>query len=167
MGPVGPTGPEGLAGTPGAEGPQGPQGVSGVAPSRGPGTGLGAIRRAAEELNYQPNHVARSLAVRETKTIGLILTDIMNPTLTETADGTLQRVLHEVVDDIKSGQTFHEAVDGHGVEFLGDEHGPMCDCFANSTDFKPVAQCAQGGPMPVLPSVSQANQTDAKLHGAM
>ena len=43
------------------------------------------IRRAAEELNYQPNHVARSLAVRETKTIGLILTDIMNPTLTETA----------------------------------------------------------------------------------
>ena len=43
------------------------------------------IRRAATELNYQPNHVARSLVSRETKTIGLILTDIMNPTLTETA----------------------------------------------------------------------------------
>ena len=43
------------------------------------------IRRAAEELNYQPNHVARSLVSRETKTIGLILTDIMNPTLTRTA----------------------------------------------------------------------------------
>ena len=43
------------------------------------------IRRAAEELNYQPNHVARSLVSRETKTIGLVLTDIMNPTLTETA----------------------------------------------------------------------------------
>ena len=40
------------------------------------------IRRAAEELNYQPNHVARSLVSRETKTIGLVLTDIMNPTLT-------------------------------------------------------------------------------------
>ena len=43
------------------------------------------IRKAAEELNYQPNHVARSLVSRETKTIGLILTDIMNPTLTKTA----------------------------------------------------------------------------------
>lgn len=43
------------------------------------------IRRAADELNYQPNQIARSLVVRETKTIGLILTDIMNPTLTQTA----------------------------------------------------------------------------------
>lgn len=43
------------------------------------------IRRAAEDLNYQPNHVARSLVSRETKTIGLVLTDIMNPTLTQTA----------------------------------------------------------------------------------
>lgn len=43
------------------------------------------IRRAARELNYQPNLVARSLVSRETKTIGLILTDIMNPTLTRTA----------------------------------------------------------------------------------
>lgn len=44
-----------------------------------------AIRRVAEELHYQPNHVARSLVSRETKTIGLILTDILNPTLTRTA----------------------------------------------------------------------------------
>jgi LacI family transcriptional regulator len=43
------------------------------------------IRRAADELNYLPNHVAKSLVSRETKTIGLILTDIMNPTLTKTA----------------------------------------------------------------------------------
>ena len=43
------------------------------------------IRKAAAELNYQPNHVARSLVSRETKTIGLVLTDIMNPTLTRTA----------------------------------------------------------------------------------
>ncbi len=43
------------------------------------------IRRAAEELNYQPNQIARSLVSRETKTIGLILTDLMNPILTKTA----------------------------------------------------------------------------------
>lgn len=43
------------------------------------------IRDAAEALNYLPNHVAKSLVSRETKTIGLILTDITNPTLTRTA----------------------------------------------------------------------------------
>jgi len=43
------------------------------------------IRRAAEALNYQPNQIARSLVSRETKTIGLVLTDIMNPVLTQTA----------------------------------------------------------------------------------
>ena len=40
------------------------------------------ILAAARQLNYLPNHVAQSLVSRETKTIGLVLTDIMNPTLT-------------------------------------------------------------------------------------
>ncbi len=43
------------------------------------------IQRAADELNYLPNHIAKSLVSRETKTIGLVLTDITNPTLTRTA----------------------------------------------------------------------------------
>jgi LacI family transcriptional regulator len=43
------------------------------------------IRTTAAELNYLPNHVAKSLVSRETRTIGLVLTDIMNPTLTQTA----------------------------------------------------------------------------------
>ena len=43
------------------------------------------IREAAAELNYLPNHVAKSLVSRETKTIGLVLTDITNPTLTHAA----------------------------------------------------------------------------------
>lgn len=44
-----------------------------------------AILGVARDLNYLPNHVAKSLVNRETKTIGLILTDITNPTLTQTA----------------------------------------------------------------------------------
>ncbi len=40
------------------------------------------IPRAAQRLDYLPNHIARSLANRATRTIGLIMTDIMNPTLT-------------------------------------------------------------------------------------
>ena len=37
------------------------------------------IRQAAEELNYQPNQIARSLRMQSTKTIGLIVADIANP----------------------------------------------------------------------------------------
>jgi LacI family transcriptional regulator len=37
------------------------------------------IRAAAEELNYQPNQIARSLRLGSTKTIGLVVADIANP----------------------------------------------------------------------------------------
>ena len=43
------------------------------------------IRQAATELNYLPNQIAKSLVSRETRTIGLVLTDITNPTLTRVA----------------------------------------------------------------------------------
>lgn len=37
------------------------------------------IRQAAEDLNYQPNQIARSLRTGSTKSIGLIVADIANP----------------------------------------------------------------------------------------
>ena len=37
------------------------------------------IVRAIEELNYQPNHVARSLRAKRTLTVGMIVSDISNP----------------------------------------------------------------------------------------
>ncbi len=43
------------------------------------------IQSAALELGYLPNQIAKSLVSRETRTIGLVLTDILNPTLTHTA----------------------------------------------------------------------------------
>jgi LacI family transcriptional regulator len=43
------------------------------------------IRDAARDLNYMPNQVAKSLVSRETMTIGLVLTDITNPALTQVA----------------------------------------------------------------------------------
>jgi LacI family transcriptional regulator len=43
------------------------------------------IQAAAMELRYVPNQIAKSLVSRETRTIGLVLTDILNPTLTQTA----------------------------------------------------------------------------------
>jgi LacI family transcriptional regulator len=43
------------------------------------------IREAAEELNYQPNQIARSLRMKSTKTIGLIVADIANPFFSQLA----------------------------------------------------------------------------------
>ncbi len=37
------------------------------------------IRKTAEELNYQPNEIARSLRKGKTKTIGFLVADIANP----------------------------------------------------------------------------------------
>ncbi|TDF93268.1 LacI family DNA-binding transcriptional regulator [Paenibacillus piri] len=43
------------------------------------------IMECARQLNYIPNVVARSLVQKKTNTIGIILTELMNPILTETA----------------------------------------------------------------------------------
>lgn len=50
------------------------------------------IAAEAKRLNYLPNQVARSLVSRATKTIGLVLPDITNPTLTQTAQS-IERIL--------------------------------------------------------------------------
>ncbi|MEO1016111.1 MAG: LacI family DNA-binding transcriptional regulator [Pseudomonadota bacterium] len=43
------------------------------------------IQAAAQRLDYLPNLVAQALVSRQTKTIGLVLTDITNPVLTQVA----------------------------------------------------------------------------------
>jgi len=50
------------------------------------------IQRAADELNYLPNQIAKSLVSRETKTVGLVLTDITNPVLTRVAQAVQARL---------------------------------------------------------------------------
>lgn len=52
------------------------------------------IHDAATALNYVPNQIAKSLVSRQTMTIGLILTNILNPTLNRTAQA-LERALAE------------------------------------------------------------------------
>lgn len=43
------------------------------------------IKQTAADLNYLPNQIAQSLVSQQSMTIGLILTDILNPTLTQVA----------------------------------------------------------------------------------
>ena len=52
------------------------------------------ILKEAKRLNYSPNRIARSLASSATGTIGLVMTDILNPTLTLAAR-TIERELAE------------------------------------------------------------------------
>lgn len=40
---------------------------------------VAAVKRAADELGYRPSGVARSLRMRRTRSLGLIVTDIANP----------------------------------------------------------------------------------------
>jgi len=66
------------------------------------------ILEQAARLNYFPNRIARSLASSATRTIGLVMTDILNPTLTLAAH-TIERKLTEA---------------GYGVMFAASDASP-------------------------------------------
>jgi len=51
-----------------------------------------AVQQAIGALAYRPDHVARSLARRETQTLGLIVADITNPFYAETARAIVETV---------------------------------------------------------------------------
>ena len=53
-----------------------------------------AVLKAVAELGYRPDPVARSLAERRTRTIGVVIDDLSNPWYVELLDG-LGPVLHE------------------------------------------------------------------------
>jgi LacI family transcriptional regulator len=47
----------------------------------------GKILAIANELNYRPNFIARSLVMKQTKTLGLVITTMANPFYTELSQG--------------------------------------------------------------------------------
>ncbi len=51
------------------------------------------VKRTAQEMNYRPNSIARSLVNKSTHTIGLIIPDIANPFFAEITKGVCQEAM--------------------------------------------------------------------------
>lgn len=108
------------------------------------------ILKEAERLNYFPNHIARSLANNATRTIGLIMTDIMNPTLTLAAR-TIERELS------RAGYAMMFAASDTNVEsekraialFLSYQVDGMLIYPANHGEYDHITAVAESG-TPVL-----------------
>jgi len=52
------------------------------------------IRKVAQDLNYQPNQIAKSLKTNKTRTLGLVVADIANP-----FSSSLARIIEDEVDN--------------------------------------------------------------------
>ena len=53
------------------------------------------VMDAAKDLNYNPSHIARSLSVKRTDTLGLVITDITNPFFAQMIRGAEDSALQE------------------------------------------------------------------------
>ncbi len=82
------------------------------------------ILSIAKELNYQPNFIARSLVMKRTKTLGLVITTIANPFYNELAQGieaTSRGLGYNIIlcctnYDLSSEQQYIEMLQGKGVD---------------------------------------------------
>ena len=68
------------------------------------------IFEVAEQMKYVPNQIARSLVEKRTRTIGVILTDIMNPVLTTVAQHLERELtfLGYTMILVTTGQSIHQ-----------------------------------------------------------
>ena len=82
------------------------------------------ILSIARELNYQPNFIARSLVMKRTKTLGLIITSIVNPFYNELAQGieaTVRELGYSIIlcctnSDLSSEKQYIDMLRSKGVD---------------------------------------------------
>jgi len=105
-----------------------------------------AVLRAVAELGYRPDPVARSLAQRRTRTIGVVLDDLSSPWWTEILDG-LRLVLHQegLRPLLADGRTEPDA-----VEALSDLRVDGLVLVGTPTESAVEQWTALGSPMPTV-----------------
>jgi LacI family transcriptional regulator len=82
------------------------------------------ILAIARELNYRPDFIARSLVIRRTKTLGLVITTIVNPFYSELAQGieaTANELGYNIIlccthSDLSTERQFIEMLRSKGVD---------------------------------------------------
>lgn len=72
----------------------------------------------AEELQYYPNYVARSLVGRQSKTLGLIITSIMNPFYPELAKGIVDKAMELGYNVILCSTSYDPGLQKHFIDLL-------------------------------------------------
>jgi len=82
------------------------------------------ILSIAKELNYRPNFIARSLVMKRSKTLGLVITTIANPFYTELAQGieaTSRKLGYSIIlcstqSDLETEKLYIEMLRSKGVD---------------------------------------------------
>jgi len=76
------------------------------------------ILRIAKKLHYQPNFVARSLVMKRSHTLGVIITTIMNPFYPELAKGIEDRALESGYNIILCSTNYDLRLEKHYIDML-------------------------------------------------
>ncbi len=128
------------------------------------------ILTAIRALNYSPNSIARSLKKQETKTIGLIVTNITSP-VTPTMVRTIQRIGYDQgIDTIIIATEENKQVEISAVNnFVSKMLDGLIICPIESDDYQHLAYAHQQAGIPIvsiernlppelgIPSVSTTN----------
>ncbi|MEI7670747.1 MAG: LacI family DNA-binding transcriptional regulator [Deltaproteobacteria bacterium] len=95
----------------------------------------------AEELHYYPNYVARSLVSRQSKTLGLVITNIMNPFYTELAKGIEDKAMELGYNVILCSTSYDPRLQKHFIDLLrskGVDGIVFSSVEINDPDIKPL-----------------------------
>src|SRR4051794_16443380 len=124
-----------------------------------------AVLKAVAELGYRPDPVARSLAERRTRTIGVVIDDLSNPWYVELLDG-LRPVLHEhgLRPLLADGRTEPDAVQAlsdlrvDGLVLVGTPTAAAVDQVNGLAS--PIPTVVAGTREPLLPTVDVVANDD-------
>jgi len=129
------------------------------------------VKKIMDELNYQPNNIARGLVMKKTKTIGLIIPDISNPFFPEIVKGVEHRakelgysvIICDTDNQIKEEKSSIELLLGKQVD--GMITSLSIESAEEFDDFKminfPVVQLDRNVPGLDYPKVSINNELSA------